>query len=122
EPAVATFVAVLPLRDDNPVRRPPVVTWAILAACLAAFLLWQPSPFATTQDDVEFNLRHAAIPCEVVEGRPLTVDEVVLTFRAGDSDACGLGTTASPPFDQGKNVWAAVVVSMFLHGSLLHLG
>jgi membrane associated rhomboid family serine protease len=113
---------VLPLRDDNPVRRPPVVTWAILAACLAAFLLWQPSPFASTQDDIEFNLRHAAIPCEVVEGRPLTVDEVVLTFRVGEGDACGLGTAASPPFDQGKNVWSAVVVSMFLHGGLLHLG
>ncbi|MBN2624699.1 MAG: rhomboid family intramembrane serine protease [Acidimicrobiales bacterium] len=112
---------MLPLRDDNPVRTTPVVTWAILAACLAVFLLWQPTPFSDTVDDVEFNLRHAAIPCEVVEGRPLTVDEVVLTFNAGQEDACGEGAAASPAFDGDKNVWLAVVVSMFLHGGVLHL-
>jgi membrane associated rhomboid family serine protease len=113
---------VLPLHDDNPTRRPPIVTWAILGACLAAFLLWQPTPFSSTDDDLEFNLRHAAIPCEVVEGRPLTVDEVLATFRIGDDEACGVGPDTSPPFDAGKDVWLSVVVSMFLHGGLLHLG
>jgi rhomboid family protein len=119
--AVATFVSVLPLRDDNPVRHPPVVTWLIVAACLAVFLFWQPTPFSDTNDDLEFSLRHAAIPCEVVEGRPLTVDEVVATFRLGDDSACDVGSAASPPFDAGKDVWLAVVVSMFLHGGILHL-
>jgi hypothetical protein len=119
-PTVANFVAVLPLRDENPTRHSPFVTWLILAACLVAFFVWQPTPFSTTDDDLEFNLRHAAIPCEVVEGRPLSVDEVVATFRIGDDSACGVGS-ASPPFDAGKDVWLAVVVSMFLHGGVLHL-
>jgi membrane associated rhomboid family serine protease len=113
---------MLPLRDDNPAGRAPVVTWLVVAACIAAYILWQPDPFASTTADVEFNLRNAAIPCEVVEGRPLSVDEVVATFNRGDATACGVGSEASPAFDADKNVLAALLTSMFLHGSLLHLG
>jgi membrane associated rhomboid family serine protease len=113
---------VFPLRDENPTRTTPLVTWAIIVACVAVYLVWQPDPFSSSTADVEFNLRHAAIPCELVEGQPLSVDEVVATFRAGDDSACGVGSPDSPPFDAGKNVWLAAIVSMFLHGSLVHLG
>src|SRR5690606_38321474 len=70
DPALASVLGVLPLRDENPVRRTPVLTWLIVAACIAAYLLWQPTPFTDTTQDVEFNLRNAAIPCELVEARP----------------------------------------------------
>jgi membrane associated rhomboid family serine protease len=113
---------VLPLRDDNPVRHPPVVTWLIIGACLLAYFVWQPSPFSDDTDDLEFSLRHAAIPCEITQARPLTDDEVIATFRFGDDEACGAGAATSPEFDPGKNVWLAVVVSLFLHASLLHIG
>ena len=112
---------MLPLRDENPAVSTPVVTWLIVAACVVAFLVWQPTPFSDTTADVDFTLRQAAIPCEVVTGEPLTVDEVVATFRFGDESACGTGSDASPPYDAGKNVWFSVVVSMFLHGSVMHL-
>jgi membrane associated rhomboid family serine protease len=49
------------------------------------------------------------------------VDEVVATYRLGDGSACGVGSEASPPYDAGKNVWLAVVVSMFLHGGVMHI-
>jgi membrane associated rhomboid family serine protease len=114
--------AVFPLSDDNPVRRAPIVTWVIIAACLAAFFLWQPSPLSDDVEDVEFNLAHAAIPCEVVEHRPLTEAEAIATFNQGDDDACGIDDGQTPPVDPGKNVWLAVVTSMFLHGGLLHIG
>jgi len=120
DPWVA-FVRVLPLRDENPVRSTPVVTWLIVAACLAAFLLWQPTPLSSGVEDLDFSLRNAAIPCEVVSGAPLSVDEVVATFRIGDERACGVGSPASPPADPGKNVWLAVLVSMFLHGGVMHI-
>jgi membrane associated rhomboid family serine protease len=119
---VATVDRVLPLRDENPVRHPPIITWLLVAACLAAYFFWQPSPLSDTQEDLEFNLRHAAIPCEILERRPLTVDEVVATFRFGDETACEVGSSASPAYDPGKDVWPSVVASMFLHGSLIHLG
>lgn len=113
---------MIPLRDSNPVSRTPILTWLIVAACIVVYFAWQPDPLHSTVADVEFNLRNAAIPCEVVQGRPLTVPEVVATFRGGDDTACGVGSPASPSFDPGKNVLLAVLTSMFLHGSLLHLG
>lgn len=112
---------MLPLRDENPVRTTPVVTWAIVAACIVAYLLWQPDPFSSTTADLEFNLRNAAIPCELVTGEPLTSDEIVATVQLGDEQACGVGDPASPPLASGKNVWLAAVVSMFLHGSVMHI-
>ena len=117
---------MLPLRDDNPVRRPPVVTWVNVGLCVAVYMFWQPTPFGENAtdhaEDTEFNVRHAAIPCEVTQGRPLTVDELSATFPQGDDAACGAGSPSSPEFDPGKNVYLAVLVSMFLHGSLIHLG
>ncbi|HEX6236480.1 MAG TPA: rhomboid family intramembrane serine protease [Acidimicrobiales bacterium] len=113
---------MLPLHDDNPVRHTPVLTWLIVAACVAVYLLWQPDPFASTTADADFNLRNAAVPCELVEGRPLTQNEVILTFSQGDDTACDLRGDRSPAYDPDKNVFLAVVTSMFLHGSLLHLG
>jgi membrane associated rhomboid family serine protease len=113
---------MLPLRDENPVRRPAVVTWLIIGLCLAAYFAWQPSPFGDTQDDVIFTLENAAIPCEVVEGRPLDDNEVIATFNQGLTSACGIDRGRSAPFAPDKNVYLSVIVSMFLHGSLLHIG
>ena len=113
---------MLPIGDDNPVSRAPVVTWLIIAACLVAYFFWQPTPFSETVDDIEFDLRYAAIPCEVIEHRPLTRAEVGATFSLGDDNACNIDRGQTRPFDPGKNVWLAIVTSMFLHGGLLHIG
>jgi len=113
---------MIPVHDDNPVSRPPIVTWVILAVCIGAFLLWQPTPVeGDTTDDVLFYLENAAIPCELVEQRPLDLIEVDATFRLGDTGACGVDGGGSDALVPGKNVWLSVVVSMFLHGSLLHI-
>jgi membrane associated rhomboid family serine protease len=113
---------VLPLGDDNPVSRAPVITWLIIAACVVAYFLWQPTPFSETVDDIRFDLEYAAIPCEVLERRPLTRAEVQATFNLGDDNSCDIDRGQTPAFDPGKNVWLAVATSMFLHGSLAHIG
>jgi membrane associated rhomboid family serine protease len=113
---------VIPIKDENPTRHPPVATIAVILACLAAYFLWQPSPAGDTAGDLEFTFERAAIPCEVRHDRPLTVDEVRATVAVGRSDACGIGSPASPAQFPDKSVWMSVLVSMFLHGSLLHLG
>jgi rhomboid family protein len=115
---------MLPIHDDNPVRRPPVITWAIIAACIIIYFFWQPSPFSDDVEDTQFSLDNAAIPCEVVQGRPLDIEEVRATYGVpnGDGEACNIDNGQSPAFDPGKNVWLAVITSMFLHGSLLHIG
>jgi membrane associated rhomboid family serine protease len=111
---------MLPLRDDNPTRHRPVVTWLIVGLCLFAYFVWQPTPFEDTQDDLAFSVEHAAIPCEVAQGRPLSVDEARATFSFGDVEACGLGQPR-PELFPDKLVYPAILVSIFLHGSLIHL-
>ena len=113
---------MLPLYDDNPVSRRPVVTLLIIAACVVAYFFWQPSPFDDTNDDIRFDVRYAAIPCEILQNRPLTIAEAQATFNLGDDNACDIDRGQTPPVDPGKNVWLAIVTSMFLHGSLLHIG
>lgn len=113
---------MLPLRDENPVRRPPILTWLIFGACVAVYLAWQPSPFEETPEDTFFYLENAAIPCEIGQGRPLDVAEVEATFVNGDTQSCGITAEGgSVPFDADKNVWLSMVTSIFLHGSLVHI-
>jgi membrane associated rhomboid family serine protease len=113
---------VIPIKDENPTRHRPVATLAIIVACAAIYLLWQPTPFSETSEDTVFSVERAAIPCEVREGRPLSEDELRATSQVGRADSCGLGSPDSPAGFPDKSVWASVLLSMFLHGSLLHLG
>jgi membrane associated rhomboid family serine protease len=116
---------VLPLRDDNPTSRKPVVTVAVILACAAVYFLVQPSsPLVsgqTAQNDAAFTVEHAAIPCEVVQGHPLTINELNQTFTNNDTSACSSGDN-SPAGFPNKNVYLALIVSMFLHAGLLHIG
>jgi membrane associated rhomboid family serine protease len=105
---------VIPLRDDNPTRRFAWVTLVLILVNVGIFLVVQPrDPLATTK----FNYQHAAIPCEVTTGEPLGIDEI----NAPTSDHCEKNSPFPAPFP-GKNVLLAIVVSMFLHGNLLHVG
>lgn len=114
---------MLPLHDDNPGRTTPILTWLIIAACIAAYLVWQPTPTKDTDEDARFYYENAVIPCEVLEGRPLSMRELRSTFDLGDQSSCDIGgDNRSDPRFPDKNVWLSVVVSMFLHGSLLHIG
>lgn len=115
---------MFPLRDVNPTRHRAWVTLALIVACVGVWLLWQQEPQRSATDDLVFNLEHAAIPCELTQGEPLSVAEVTATYGTygGDAEACGNETAADPPAVPGKNVWLAVVASMFFHGGLLHIG
>jgi membrane associated rhomboid family serine protease len=106
---------VIPLRDDNPTSRPAVVTIAIIVACALVYLLWQPTPGRATSADNTFNLQHAAIPFEIRHGRPLERCDVLVTIGR----ACA--TTDHRAIVPGKNVWLSALVSMFMHGNILHI-
>jgi membrane associated rhomboid family serine protease len=122
---------VIPWRDLNPTRRTPYVTVLLIVACTAVYFFIQARPAGVdtvvvgTQvvrmdSDVRFTLEYAAVPCEVTQGRPLTLGEVEATFVANDDTAC-VDRPHSPELFRDKNVWLAVVTSIFLHGSVLHL-
>ena len=113
---------MLPIRDENPTRSPPIVTMLLIAACVGVYFLVQTSGgLARSQgEQVKFTFEAAAIPCEVIRGRPLTEEEVIDTLEGTDDTACVADPSTRPVFPE-KNVWFSVFYSMFLHGGLLHL-
>jgi membrane associated rhomboid family serine protease len=130
---LGTLRRVIPLHDANPARRFPLVTIVLLLVNVGVYFLVQPAAGEVEQVQVDgrsgeidgqlaFNLEQAAIPCEVVERRPLGIEEVRDTFAQGDSTACDDDGGGGSPVFPAKNVLLAVMTSMFLHGGLLHLG
>ena len=109
---------VLPLYDDNPTGRVPYLTILVIARNVIVFAFIQPHGGSA---EARFEYRHAVIPCEITQGRPLSEAEIV-SGDCGATSAIDRGTTyGTAPFAPGKNVWLAVIVSLFLHGSWLHL-
>ncbi len=119
---------MLPLRDDNPTTRKALVTIALIAACVFVFFFVQPSGRTSisgeeADESTSFVVKHAAIPCEVVQGRPLHENELRRTFDAADPDldACSPNDRSPEGFPH-KQVYFALLASMFMHAGLLHIG
>jgi rhomboid family protein len=84
---------VIPISDDNPTRIPAIVNWAVILACVAAFV-W-----------------------EVSLGRQMDAAVMILGFTPDALNGAphhlpGYITVPGP---------ATIFTSMFLHGGLLHL-
>ena len=117
---------VLPLRDLNPTARVPVVTLLIIAVNVFVYFAVQPHDSNGSSDT--FVLDHAVIPCELVDRHPLSQQQLATgscSLTAGAPVVVrtdrGLVQIPDEPFAPDKNVYLAVIVSMFLHGSLIHL-
>ncbi|HEY8217464.1 MAG TPA: rhomboid family intramembrane serine protease [Acidimicrobiia bacterium] len=120
---------MIPVADENPIDRLPVVTLLLIVACVVVYFAVQPTGTPdinwdgvgerVDQEDLRFVVDNAAIPCELVELRPLTEREYEATFRDDDGSACGEG--GGPAHSPGKVVLLGVLVTMFLHGSVAHL-
>ncbi|MEE8331547.1 MAG: rhomboid family intramembrane serine protease [Acidimicrobiia bacterium] len=101
---------MIPLRDINPTATSPIVTLGLIAASVIVFFAVQPQ---TEPESEDFAYENAAIACEVVTGDPLDSFEV-------EQEVCEDQPAGSTIFPD-KNVYAAVLYSMFLHGSIAHL-
>ncbi|MBM3585050.1 MAG: rhomboid family intramembrane serine protease [Alphaproteobacteria bacterium] len=86
---------MIPIHDDNPTTRSPILTLALIAACIGAFV-WLMSLGPGTREWAAYTL--GMVPA-------------VLT-----------GRIAVEPFLQGFRPELSVVTLMFLHGGWLHLG
>ncbi len=92
---------MLPLRDNIPTDRPPVVTIALIVMNCAVYFFLQDGLLGLPRDGLggEWNVpQYAAIPCEVT----------------------GEGACRTAP--GGPPTVATIFTAMFMHGSLLHLG
>ena len=96
---------MIPLRDNIPTSRRPVVTYVLIAANILVYFLWQKGGLSLGTPDSEAYLCQlngwAAIPAE------LTGHTVPFPSQCGTDDA----PTYATPF-----------TAMFMHGGLLHLG
>ena len=100
-----------------------MVTVLLMLACIGAWLSWQEEPQRSPVEDLQFNVENTAIPCELSQGRPLTVPELEATFGSlgGDPEACGVGADDAQPYAPEKSVWLSALASMFLHGGFMHI-
>ena len=120
---------MIPMADENPVRRFPWCTVLLILACTIVYFAVQPSrdihfswsgvAETVSANDLRFVVDNAGIPCELVRGRPLTEAEFRRTFDDGDTEPCT--HDRGPAHDPGKSVYLAAVLTMFLHGSIPHL-
>jgi rhomboid family protein len=86
---------MIPISDENPARLRPIVTWTLVAACVAVFF-WQLS--FTQQGEERLIFAAGFVPRNFFDLGPAF-------------------TVLGVPWP-----WLTLVTSMFLHGGFLHLG
>ena len=112
---------MFPIRDINPTRKKPLVTWLIIAINIAVFVLVQPWAFKSSMSphdedtQAEFLYSHAMVPCEVTHLEPLSPS--LVTDCGGEP----VGPATTNPFFPGKHVLFAIFESMFFHANILHI-
>jgi membrane associated rhomboid family serine protease len=84
---------MIPLRDNIPSRRAPVVTCTLIAINACVYFLVQPSP--GTPAGLRFTFQWGLVPADLLGGVPRLAHPVPVTWT--------------------------VVTSMFLHGGLFHI-
>ncbi|MGH3344227.1 MAG: rhomboid family intramembrane serine protease [Carbonactinosporaceae bacterium] len=112
---------VIPVHDQNPTRRRAIVTLALIAVNIVAFVLSPISgvaehyrgPVAQACAQENFLREYGAVPKELVTNRDLPAERVAVQTDRGRV-TCPLGETGVPP-------WLTVLTAMFLHGGWLHL-
>jgi membrane associated rhomboid family serine protease len=114
------MIALIPIHDQNPTRRPAVVTYLLIAINVVVFLL-EPVTLDVSGDQssaaaqcrqIAFFRKYAAIP------RELTTNEQ-LPETAGPPAGPNACQAVRPNYS--KIPFLSVLSSMFLHGGLLHL-
>jgi rhomboid family protein len=118
---------MIPIRDDNPTSRPPVVTLTFIALNVIAFLFWQGAFSKSDQEQQVFFFCHALIPYEITHQTTLG--------EGGEEAAREIAEQFNEPLSvaredqqfltehcEGKVWWHSLFVAMFLHGGWLHIG
>ena len=103
---------MLPIGDDNSDRRStPFVTWALIAANVLVFVLFQG-----LGSNQRFTYAFATVPAEILSGKDLVTDDQVAEDPiTGDRfQVPGLQPTPG-------SVYFTLLTSMFMHGGLMHL-
>ncbi len=107
---------MIPIKDDIPTRRFPILTVAIIVICCVVYFGFEHGAWSLGDTGNERVVEYGAIPYEITHpGKECGV-------TAGGELACEgqAGVSGQAP-DQAV-WWLTLFTSMFMHGSLLHLG
>jgi membrane associated rhomboid family serine protease len=108
---------VLPLKDNIPTRRFPIVTVAIIVICTVVYFGFQRGGFSGPPDPSV--VKYAAIPYEITH--PGKHCDFVPAGQAGVV-ACEGEPGVSGKAHPQPSTWLTILFAMFMHGSLIHLG
>ena len=107
---------MFPLKDNIPTRRFPVLTVLIIVVNVVVYFGLQDGRWSLPSESDTQTVEYGAIPYEITHPG----DECGLTTGGqvaceGQSDVVGEAPDQPP-------TWLTILTSMFMHGSLLHLG
>jgi membrane associated rhomboid family serine protease len=103
---------LIPLKDDIPTRRTPVLTIALIVANVLVYFLFQQGVINLGESGNQRVVEYGAIPLEISHpGTECEANQDVSQIRCVEGDA----PAGYVPF------WATLFTSMFMHGGLLHL-
>jgi membrane associated rhomboid family serine protease len=103
---------VIPLKDDIPTRRVPVITIALILINVVVYFAFEQGFLSLGDVGNQRVIEYGAIPAEIAHP-----DTECVSNSTGTQISCGTGDFGSGyvPF------WITLFTSMFMHGSLLHL-
>jgi len=108
---------LIPLKDDIPTSRFPVLTVAIILICCAVYFLFEQGlwDLGTTGNErvfefgaIPYEISHPGDECDIEPASQQVICE-------GQAGVTGAASDQAP-------WWVTIFISMFMHGSLLHLG
>jgi membrane associated rhomboid family serine protease len=112
---------VIPIHDENPVRRTPIITYLLIALNFLFFFtepvvsqigVGQETVNQVCQQQTYFD-KYAAIPKELTSGNPLPPHHYIIETNEG-AFRCDVN-------EGNKKPYLSVLFSMFLHGGWLHI-
>jgi membrane associated rhomboid family serine protease len=109
---------LLPIKDDIPTRRFPIVTVALIAINIFMFFGFQHAKLTTSgaQVDEQVTIKYAAIPYEI------THPGKQCAFVASGQIACGPASEVDRAVGQKlPPTWLTILTAMFMHGGILHI-
>ncbi|HJT36912.1 MAG TPA: rhomboid family intramembrane serine protease, partial [Actinomycetota bacterium] len=117
---------MLPIKDYNPTTSRSIVVPVIIAINIVVFFFWEPFSFGatTTQQQTNFQVKQAiffacqaSIPYELSHRTDLASAPPAVQPQDIQEDVF-----IEQHFCPHKNIWLSILYTMFLHGSLLHIG
>jgi membrane associated rhomboid family serine protease len=106
---------VFPIKDDIPTRRFPILTVAIIVACCVVYFVFEKGFWDLGATGNERVLEYGAIPYEVTHPGSECGESGGQVICEGQEGVAGEAPEQAP-------WWLTLFTSMFMHGSLLHLG